>query len=372
MKILYLQYGNLWNPFCHGGLSRANHQILKRFAKSHDVTVYTGLIKGPQKSIKLDNVLYIQKSILSNRWVNRLSFSIFSFFVNLGKFDIVILIWDRYAPVIIRSSRYPTVLEIHSDFLNTPSKLKFIEPLAKFLFKCSVKSSKYAIVLTQYLSESIKIINNQMRDILVVPNGIDEEMPEYAKAHAPQNNYFLYIGRLDLPVKGVDVLLRAYKDSGVDLPLKIAGDGPDNKRIRDSIRELGLEKKVDLLGWVEGSQKYKWLNDCLALCLPSRAEGLPLAAIEALAFGKPVIGTTIPGLASVIQHDYNGLLFDTDDAETMAKHLKTIACDPSLRNRLSLNAKQSSKSYDWDTAAEKRINFFGGILKERHEQSSHQ
>lgn len=138
--------------------------------------------------------------------------------------------------------------------------------------------------------------------------------------------------------KGVDVLLRAFaavRDAAVgrDAVLVVAGDGPEAVRLQALAASLGVAGAVRFLG------NRTDIGDLLAACdcfvLASRAEGLGVAALEALGAGKPVVASRVGGLAQLIQHEVSGLLFAAEDHAGLAAALLRVAGDAALTARLT-------------------------------------
>lgn len=133
--------------------------------------------------------------------------------------------------------------------------------------------------------------------------------------------------------KGVDLLLRAQAaldgERGV---LAVAGDGPERARLEALARELGLAAHVRFLGRRE--DRADLLGACDVFALASRAEGLGVAALEAMACGRPVLATRVGGLAEAVVHEGTGLLVAPDDAEALADAWRRLRADPALRARL--------------------------------------
>lgn len=158
----------------------------------------------------------------------------------------------------------------------------------------------------------------------------------------------LFIGRLT-PVKGLRVLLQAIQElRGAEL--QVAGDGEDRPTV-----EGGCSPKVRVrfLGTVGAAEKRRLLEDCDVLVVPSvvlpegRTEGMPVACLEGMAAGKPIIASRVGGLAEIIVDGYNGLLVDPGDAQMLAGRLEMLAADQELRARLGANARQTAAHFDW-------------------------
>ena len=145
-----------------------------------------------------------------------------------------------------------------------------------------------------------------------------------------------FVGRLDRQ-KGVDVLAEALVRLGGDSPVgrwMIAGDGPERARLADRIGQAGLGGRVQLLGRVDRVPEV--LSACDVFALPSRWEGLPLAAMEAMAAGLAVVVSDGPGLAEVVQDERTGLVVPVGDADALADAFCRLAQDAALRRRLAM------------------------------------
>lgn len=364
MNILNLQYGNLKNPYTHGGLSNANHEVMKRLAEKHNITVFTGLWAEGNKSLDVDGVEYIQKGIGKNKYINRLSFSIASKFFKITDFDLVIVEWDRYAPILIKNSiNCPVVLELHLDYFSAPSKFNLIEPVSQYMFKKKLGECNYLMTVSQGIFESVEKYLHNIIFSKVIYNGIDENLLSYSKTPTHEN-YLLFLGRLDIFHKGLDVLIESYARSKIDIPLKIVGDGLDKMKIKKIIREKGLEEKIEMLGYVSEEEKYELLHNCLAVCMPSRVEGFPLVAMDAAALGKPVIGTRVVGLVEAVVDGKTGLLVEKDNIQEFATAIRKIVENKELRSYLGKKAKARAKIYTWKNTAKEKEDFFHRVVED--------
>ncbi len=134
--------------------------------------------------------------------------------------------------------------------------------------------------------------------------------------------------------KGLDVLLRAAaKLRDARLCFAIAGDGPERDALHALARELGLGDRVRFLGRREDGA------DLLAACdlfvLPSRAEGLGVAALEAMGAGRAVIASKVGGLADLVVDGECGLHVPADDVDALAGAIARLRDDAALRARLA-------------------------------------
>jgi len=194
----------------------------------------------------------------------------------------------------------------------------------------------------------------------VVPNGFDPRALELASnPPVPPRAFVLCVARLRA-YKGIDVLLMAWKDCCGDFPgvdLVLCGAAKDDAYPRLA-GLLGLSSRVRFTGRLERGDVWALMKSCRLLVLPSRYESFGMAAIEAMACGKPVIATSCGGPEDFIQNGVSGLLVSPKDAAALASALRRLLSDEGLRGRLGRNALAAAASYRWDDAAAAYLKLF--------------
>lgn len=169
---------------------------------------------------------------------------------------------------------------------------------------------------------------------VVIPNFIANRSSEMPDCQGMPR--IAFVGRLS-PEKGPDRFCRIAQKIGPVARWEIFGDGP----LRDELRSA-FEGLVTFHGFKTTPEDiYPGLDLVL---MPSRAEGLPMAALEAMSFGIPVIATDVGGLAGLVKDGRTGwLLPSTDDDENettaVAAILTWLACDPAERKHMSCSAR---------------------------------
>jgi colanic acid/amylovoran biosynthesis glycosyltransferase len=146
--------------------------------------------------------------------------------------------------------------------------------------------------------------------IRVVHCGVESGF--YAGAMNSRNfdSRLVCIGRL-CEAKGQLLLVEAIallKQRGISADLVLAGDGPMRAEIENRVRELGLQDRVRLTGWISSDRVREELLAARAMVLPSFAEGLPVVIMEALALNRPVISTYVAGIPELVKDGENGWL----------------------------------------------------------------
>jgi glycosyltransferase involved in cell wall biosynthesis len=192
------------------------------------------------------------------------------------------------------------------------------------------------ILLSESLKSKIEEKIGKANHLRVVynPCPIITETTKYEK-----RNGILFSGVLN-EGKGYRDLIRAFAKVAHRHPewkIVLAGNG-EEEQARVLACELGIKEQVELLGWVSGEAKHKAFCEAKALCLPSYAEGFPMAVLDACSYGLPVITTPVGGVPDIAVDGENMLLFEPGDVVTLAEKLEMIISDESLRERL---AKQS-------------------------------
>jgi glycosyltransferase involved in cell wall biosynthesis len=133
--------------------------------------------------------------------------------------------------------------------------------------------------------------------------------------------------------KGLDVLLDALaRTKSRRIVLWIAGDGPERGSLEAQATRLGLSEQVRFLGFRQDVPSL--LDACDAVVLPSRQEGLGVAALEGMAAGRPVVASRVGGLEEVVVDGRTGILVPREDPERLAMAIDRLADDPGLRQRL--------------------------------------
>jgi glycosyltransferase involved in cell wall biosynthesis len=181
---------------------------------------------------------------------------------------------------------------------------------------------------------------------VLISNGIDVEDYQPAsqsrkrelrrRFDLPDVPVGVFVGRL-APEKRLDRLIALWPEVRNSVPgaiLLILGDGPERKRL-----DLHAGEGVRLAGATDDVAPYLQASDLFVL--PSAAEGLSVAALEAQACGLPVLLTAVGGARDIVTHGENGWLIAPDDDAALAEALKVLLSDEALRTRLAQQGRQS-------------------------------
>ncbi len=162
--------------------------------------------------------------------------------------------------------------------------------------------------------------------LMVKPNFV----PDVNEMGAGAGDYCVFVGRLSVE-KGVATLLEAWRQPPAGLRLKIVGDGP----LRDDVvRAVASQPQIEWLGHRPVEELPRIIGQSRCLILPSICyENFPRAIVEAYAVGTPVIASRLGAMAELVDHGRLGLLFDANDARSLAAQVELIAANPLSRTK---------------------------------------
>ncbi len=173
--------------------------------------------------------------------------------------------------------------------------------------------------------------------------------------------HLVAVGRL-APQKGLALLVEALALAAPDLPglrLVILGDGPLGTVLRAQVARAGLSDRITFAGWQDEAGVRAALAAAQALVLPSSAEGLPVVAMEAMAAGRPVIGTWIAGVPELVTPD-TGWLVPAGDPDALAAAIRAMAAAPDLPAMGQAARARVLARHDIDRAAARLALLFAG------------
>ena len=222
------------------------------------------------------------------------------------------------------------------DKMRHDRQLKF----ARLMLRRSLTGDRF-VALNDVIVDELLAAGVDQHRIIQIPNGVD--LPRRARVDYDIDGpaRVVFVGRLH-PQKGLDTLLTATHtllahDPG-SIRLYLVGDGPARADLEALAARLGISAEVDFTGSTDDVDAYLDMADVFVL--PSRAEGLSNALLEAMAKGLPVAASRIPGNSDVIDSGVNGVLFAVDDPEALASTLRTMIGDRTLRERLGRAARR--------------------------------
>jgi glycosyltransferase involved in cell wall biosynthesis len=200
----------------------------------------------------------------------------------------------------------------------------------------TLEASSVVITLSEGWADFVRGFAPKARTA-VVPNSVPLPSP----SSVPQEpGRILFLGRLEA-AKGVFELLGAGARLAASCPalrLVFGGEG-DAAGLRAKAAELGIADRIELIGWAGPQERDAQLARASVFCLPSHAEGLPMAMLEAMASGRAVVASSVGGIPETIVDGGNGLLVPPRDEAALARALEQVLNDGNLRTRLERGAR---------------------------------
>lgn len=254
----------------------------------------------------------------------------------------------------------PVVLHIHGgmfeDFLRSLGAIR--AAVARFI----ARSANQVVVLSEGWRERLTPLLGGAR-IAVVENGI--ALPAQAAVRSAEDvPIILFLGNVSV-AKGVQDLLDAC--AKIECPYRlvlVGGDDPagSSTAFMQQAKRLGIEDRVSFVGPIYGAGKHDYLRNADVFVLPSHAEALPMALLEAMAHGLAVVASGVGAIPSVIETGRSGLLVQARDVPGLATALETLLRDPALRRALGSEARAVAHGrYGVDRAAGELIRLYRSV-----------
>lgn len=262
------------------------------------------------------------------------------------------------------SAKYKTIFITHNHDV-------FIEKdvyshIRKYMLKKISHKVDAIVCLTKAIKKHLNTVCNINTNI-IIPNTIKTE--EYR--NNGDSNYILNASKL-LKHKRVDVLVKAFSNlikekKDLSAKLIIIGEGPYKKRLNDLVKFEGLKERVVFLPFQPVLIYREYLSKCSIFVLPSEIEAFGVVIIEAMASGKPVIASDIPGPQDIITHGKDGFLFEKENVDELKRYLEIILEDKELRKRIGENARKTvGEKYTIEKVADSYLKLYEELLSGGH------
>lgn len=189
------------------------------------------------------------------------------------------------------------------------------------------------ITLTEFNKQKLSTLVKDESKIHVKPNFVEKR----EDIERTLEDYFVYIGRLD-DIKGINFLVEGWKNIDKNINLYIIGTGPEEEKLKHTISENKLSN-VKLLGFMKREDAFKVIEKSRAIIVPSKCyEGFPMTIVESFSLGVPVIGSKLGNIESIVDDKRNGLLFTTNNKDSLKEVINKVFYDRVLNVSLGNNA----------------------------------
>jgi len=277
-------------------------------------------------------------------------------------------IWDLEGLACLADASLRTVVSLHTTFklmleshpewnCDQNHRLNYIDKM--------IRAETWVLANAPWVMANSRGVVNAMRDAYgvelaaqrlgLVPHGIEDLSAKYAASRRDDVVRVLFVGRLEKR-KGIDLLLQCIPGLCREFPqlqFVIAGeDDLQNEHGRTYREEFSShsgtllgERRVLFTGRVSDDELFRHYADCDIFAAPSLFESFGLIFIEAMMFGKPVIGSRAGGMAEVICDGANGFLVDPGNWESLYEALRKLVSDHELRRRFGGHSRRIFEQY---------------------------
>ena len=234
--------------------------------------------------------------------------------------------------------------------------------LARFMLPTALKCDRF-VALNEKVVEELTAVHIPPSRIIALPNGVETDTIPAKTSYALNTPAtIVFVGRLH-PQKGIDTLLHALRKLAErhEVHLHLLGDGPLRADLQQLANQLGITQQVTFHGQTD--EVLLHLQQADLFVLPSRAEGISNALLEAMSCGLPVVVSAIPGNLDVIDYGYNGLHFPVGNTGALAHCLQRLLDQPDLREQLGRQARQTVEyRFSLNSVADQYIALYRNLL----------
>jgi glycosyltransferase involved in cell wall biosynthesis len=239
---------------------------------------------------------------------------------------------------------------------------------SRLLIPKKVEAARFIVCVSDYgRAQALRIVQpplwNKFRVVRcgVSLSAFPERIPHTGRMR------IVSVGRLS-PEKGQLGLLEAFSGlvkRGLDVELRIIGDGPLHAELQNRLQADGLADRCVLVGRRSEPEVAVELASADVFALSSFMEGLPVALMEALAMRLGVIAPSVAGIPELVEHERTGLLFTAGRWDQLEEGLARLISDPALRSRLGEAGRARVQAeFEIDTAVEPLFQEFKKLDKE--------
>lgn len=350
-------YDDLDNPHYGGGGARVVQELARRLATDHEIVVFSSSYRhAPRRRVR-DGVRYVY---LRTGWAGP----------RLGQ-----IVFNVVLPWVARRHRPDLWLEtLTPPFSASPLPLLSRTPVVAMAQQLCGRfmTEKYHLPFQRIERwglgwyRHIVTLNDADRataraasphaQVHVIPNGVQVS----GAGPTSPGDYVLYLGRIDMRLKGLDLLLDAQSRAESPLPLVIAGAGTPAEESA-LIRRLPEVPRTRWVGPVSGAVKEDLLRGCAALVMPSRSEAFGLVALEAMAHGHHVIAFDLPTLGWLDGSGHRPVR--RGDVADLAAALDEVGREPAVTERRGKEAWEFVQGFDWSTTSARYRRVIAQVLR---------
>lgn len=250
--------------------------------------------------------------------------------------------WERSSPVNIFTGFIPLFTE---SFSNKISGVIYVSKTTKKCWQPSVKKNIYS-----------KVINN----------AVDGRLFKFRKKNAENVIKLLFLSRI-VPRKGLKYLLDSLKkiiNKNENIRLMVVGTGSEEEKMKNYVKNNGLRKYVEFVGYVKDDKKSEYYQKSDIFCVPHVNEGFGITLLEAMSCGLPIVGFKNDAYKEVLKnYPYKKFLVTPKSVSQLTKALENLINNEVVRKKITQWELKESKKYRWDKVAKETEELYYEIIE---------
>ncbi len=202
-------------------------------------------------------------------------------------------------------------------------------------------TKKLAVILTpsNYIREQLLLNGFDDNQIVVLPPFLLND-PGKELAAVPETTDLLFVGRV-VQSKGLHLLLKSMASFPESTTLTVVGDGPDLDTNKSLARDLGLENRINFVGWQSAAKLNGYYQQARMLVVPSLGpEAFGLVGLEAMAMAKPVIAFDSGGISQWLHDGTNGFLVESGNTQALSASINQLLSDETSRSEMGTRGRE--------------------------------
>lgn len=356
IRIIFSTYDDITNPNYGGGGAIAVHEVAKRLANNHSVSVISWNHSGI-KNETIDGVRY--ERFGTNLVSPKLGMLLYFFMLPIVSLTKKYSVWfESFSPP-FTASLLPLVIQkklvgvahmLTAEDMTRKYKLPFFKLIEKLLI------SQYKLIISTSRSLKNEIANISPKSkIAIIENDVDRVN---AKPSAKNKRKILYLGRIEINQKGLDLLIKVFEtiaDKAKNVKLEIAGGGSKSETeiLKKLIYSSRHKSRITLKGRIDRNNIRKMVRNAFCVVVPSRFETFGMSALESLAYSTPLFCFDIKGLGWIPNSvAFKSKPFNTND---MANNIINTLNNQTIAQKMTVKGSLLARKYTWKIIIEKYL-----------------
>lgn len=247
---------------------------------------------------------------------------------------------------VVRLLRRPVVVQVHGGPGDAAAFAARLGPIRRLFIRRGLGAANRVLAVS---GESARTMERcfGIEGVGVIPNAAPAVPARLADA-IPDEPHVLYMGGFENPVKGGEALVAALELCAADLGavvFELGGPGDPSEAL---LAIAARAPNVRWRGWLDAGAKREAFERCGLFVLPSISEGLPVALLEAMAWGRPIVATRVGGVPDVVTDGVEARIVPPEDPRALADAIRALIGDPDERLRFGRAARKRALSLNED------------------------